>query len=96
MLETIFSAMSVSVSLIRAVDYSFVSAPKRAHWYDRIYTARESHFASEFISSSRIVHFLATIFILPVTLQTFASPRKQIYPCHMYGQWHPVKGNKMF
>lgn len=32
--------------------------------------------------------------LLPATLQTFTSPRKQIFPCHIYGHSHPAERNK--
>lgn len=92
--ELFFRCVSPSVSLIRAIDYSFVPVPTHRGVRKPVFIRSARHFASEFISSSRIVHFTDTIFILPVTLQTFTSHRKQIIPCHMYGHLPPAERNK--
>jgi hypothetical protein len=47
--------------------------------------------AREFYSPSRTVRVSVPIFILPVTIQTFTSPRKQIFPCCTFGHTHTAK-----
>jgi hypothetical protein len=58
----------------------FRVSPNTRNTRTTVFIRRARHFASEFISSSRTIQFQAAIFILPVTLQTFPSPRKQMYP----------------